>query len=77
MGSFVSRLPGMSFHRKFWKVRTLVTSYFEKTVKPNLPPNSPKPKASLPKAPSPGVVSTTPLLSRSKPDARPVFVVGV
>ena len=58
----------MSAQRNVWNVRTSRVSigYFENTASPNWPGKSPKPNASLPPP-------TVPLLSRSKPDATPVF----
>jgi hypothetical protein len=40
---------------------------------PNFPGNSPKPNASFPYRPEPGWMTTWPLLSRSLPEAIPVF----
>ena len=40
---------------------------------PNLPGNSPNPNESFPYRPEPGCVTTWPLLSRSFPEAMPVF----
>ncbi len=64
----------MSFHRKFWKVRTssVTIGYLERIAMPYWPSKTPKPKASSPPAEVPGA-PITPLLFRSKPLGTPVF----
>ena len=49
-GSSGRRAPGMSFHRKVWKVRTSSyrIGYLESTAIPYWPGNTPKPSASSP-----------------------------
>ena len=62
----------MSFHRKFWNVRTesVAIGYFEYTTIPYWPGNWPNPHA------SPGPPSV-PSRSRSSPESTPVFTGAV
>jgi hypothetical protein len=67
-GSSGSIAFGMSFQRKFWKVRALRVSigYLDSTSMPYWPSNRPNPCASLP-------VLVLPLRSRSNPVRTPVL----